>query len=95
MLWKLYHDQSGQTKFRRIIEEEPTKLVNTASIVAIMPRRVLDDKVKLCKLLDAVGKEGGSTTSVKGRTISLSVGTEDSDNVCEVLDSFGCQWDTE
>ena len=93
LVWKLYHDQYGMIKFRRTEKEEAKKLSGPMTIDATVPRRVLDDKVKLSKLTDAINREGGNVLSARGRMFSIDSGDGSVDELGDILDSFGCQWD--
>lgn len=94
-MWKLYRDESGQIKFRKLLKDKPQSPSGPFAIDATIPRRVLEDKDRLRKLVDAIGKAGGGITSSSGRMVSMVADASSVDEIGDALDSFGCQWDAQ
>ena len=94
-LWQMHREPNGEIRFRKISNKEPRKPAGPMVMYAMVPRRVLDDKVKLPKLMGAIGGGGGEVVSARGRMIAVACDAELVDGIGEALDSFGCQWDVQ
>lgn len=93
MRWKVRRDQLGELKFIPIKDESSVKTGGT--IFATMTLKMIqdDDKEEVIDAMKQIREAGGIVTQVRGRRLHVEVEGNRIDEVGDVLESFGCQWE--
>lgn len=89
--WKMKRSEDGEITFAPIKKKTCAKFDGGTIHVTMTSKMIREDKVKDAVM--AVGRVGGEVTSVRGRTMTVDVSGESFEEVGDVLDFFGCQWD--
>lgn len=91
MMWRVRRDELGELKFFPI-KDEADEAKQGGTIFVTMTLKMIRDE-KILAAVEAIRAAGGTVTKVNGRRMSVEVGGENVEEVGDVLDSFGCQWD--
>ena len=90
-MWRVRRNEFGELKFFPI-KDEVEGVSQGGTIFATMTSKMIRDE-KILDAIKAIRAAGGSVTKVHGRNMSVEVAGESVEEVGDVLDSFGCQWD--
>jgi len=93
-MWKLRKDETGEIKFVPI-KEKKISANSSGTIYATVTSSVIKSADKARALSTAIFKAGGSVSVVSGRLVSVATNEDRVEDIGDVFDSFGCQWDFE
>ena len=91
LLWQLVK-KDGHIQFKKIKQSKKDDKKNS-TILATITRKLLDDD-KLCNNLISLLKAEDTIVYKRNRLISIE-NVENADDVGDILDNFGCQWELE
>ncbi len=92
VLWQLVK-KDGDIQFAKI-KQTPKNEQQNSTILASITRRILENEKIFNNLVDLLEKQNAYVTYRKNRSILIE-NVENVDDIGDILDSFGCQWETE
>jgi hypothetical protein len=91
MRWRMKKTESGEIRFI-LAKAKPIQEKQGGTIYATLTTKMIrEEKVGIAK--EQIARAGGSVSSLRGRLMTVEVEGENVEEVGEVFDSFGCQWD--
>jgi len=94
LLWKVRRNDTGELKFIPI-KDKKSSSGSGGTMYASVTSSVMKSADKARSLASAVVNAGGSISAISGRLVSVIVPEGRIEDIGEVFDSFGCQWDFE
>ena len=91
LLWHLTKTPSGEMKLIPI-EPKSVEPLRGGTIHATLLSKTVKNK-KTQQVADELENAGGSVVSLRGRYMTIEVDGHAVEQIGDILDSFGCQWD--
>ena len=93
-IWKLRKNETGELQFIPIKDKKFSEN-SSGTIYATVTSSVMKSADKARALSTAIFKAGGSVSVVSVRLVSVATDEDKVEDIGDVFDSFGCQWDFE